>query len=247
MARKKVMEDISTAPIEESDGVLVSAITPTEPPPPTPNDPGWTDYIISQMEGNETDGEGHPRRDGLRRMVEKHMGKIIRSQPVQVVPPKGSGDSHMATVVWEVVYRDFDGDMCQWGDVADVYPGNTEPEFARFASSTAGTRAEARTYRKILRLSRVAADELTKVDVADAGLNGLITPQQTKVMDKLCRDLDIDIMKYVNAGKIKYKHVTHVTYEKAIDTLEYLNTLFQNPDTIPESLKGYDPNWREAK
>jgi hypothetical protein len=220
----------------------------TESPRPRMTDPGWNDWVLDQLREDEKDPQGNPNVDGLRRLAEELLGPIIESVPGQHFEGATNSNSMRATVSHYVKIRwgNVLGDFRTFGAVADVYSGNTDEEYARFAAATADTRAEARALRKALRLKKcVASEEITTLPVTEAGFDQYIVKSQERGIDKLCKQMDINILKFINSGAHTYKHFTHVRYTTAKQMLEQLNRYLRDMSRIPEELIGYDPNWRE--
>lgn len=214
---------------------------------PSLTSPEWTDYVLAQLREDEKDPKGNPNIDGLRRSVEDLLGEIINSIPDKMEGATTANGmratvSHIVTIAWNNDRKD----QRSFGAVADVYSGNTDEEFARYAAATADTRAEARALRKALRLKKiVASEEITSLPVTESGLSNYIVRSQEKGIDKLCRDLDIDVIKFINSGAHQYKHFTHIKYTTAQQMLEMLNKYMQKMGSIPEDLRGYSPSWRQ--
>ena len=126
--------------------------------------PTWTDEVMLLFANDELI-DGNPTVAGLRRVAEIVIGPIISSRPTQVFPVNGDGPGR-ATVSYTVTFHDHSSPMgvLEFGDVADVWIGNSDPLFVGFAVAAAATRAEGRALRKALKLKKVAAEELTKVD-----------------------------------------------------------------------------------
>lgn len=216
-----------------------------KPVRPKMTDPAWNDWVLEQLRPDEKDPQGNPTVDGLRRLVEEILGEVIDSVPdsfegATVNNGMRATVSHIVKIEW----NDGSGPR-RFGAVADVYSGNTDDEYARYAAATADTRAEARALRKALRLRKVvAAEELTLLPVSESGLGQFIVKSQERGIDKLCRDMDINALKFINSGQHKYKHFTNVRYTTAQQMLEQLNRYLQSMTKIPEEIKGYDPEWR---
>lgn len=233
------------SPAEQAlDGGIVPELT----------DPEWTDYVIRQLTEDEKDGDGNPYVHGLRRIVALLLGPILKSKAHVVQAPRfveGMGMKLQPATVEYTVQILFgktpdgiDPYVAEYTDVADVYDGNTDPEFARHASAMASTRAEGRCYRKALQLKKcTAAEELTQVPIEEAGLNGLITPTQINFMDQYCRILKIDGQKYINLGQNKYETVDQIPYGTAKKMMEHLATLTNNPSKVLEDIRGYKKDW----
>lgn len=215
---------------------------------PSMTSPEWNDWVLDQLREDEKDPEGNPNIDGLRRLVEDVLGTVIKSYP-RVVEGATTANSYRATVEHHLSIA-WDGDrndIREFGAAADVYPGNTDEEYARFPAATADTRAEGRAIRKALRLRRVVtAEEITSKPVHESGLDKLIVDSQIKGINKLCKNLDIDAIKFINSGKNSYIHHTHIRYEAALTMLEFLNRYLQDPTKIPDAIKGYQENWRNT-
>lgn len=224
------------------------ASNPEQPSRPHMTDEGWNDWVIGQLREDEKDPEGNPNVDGLRRLVEFLLGDVVSSVPTNVEGASNNNTNratvaHVVTIAW-MNKRD---DLRSFGAVADVYSGNTDDEYARFAAATADTRAEARALRKALRLKKVvAAEEITCRPVNESGLDGYIVKSQEKGIDTLCKRMNINVIEFINSGSTgqQYKHFSHIRYKTGQGMIEALNRYQQNMDSIPESLKGYNENWR---
>lgn len=214
--------------------------------------PDWHDYVMSQFAPDEL-VEGFPNIAGLRRISEILLGPFSYSKPTQIFPQTTEGPPR-ATVVYEVSYPDFMGSGSRiFGDVADVWVGNTDNIFAAFAASTACTRAEARCFRKALRLKVCAAEELPKLDISKevnavvASTNeeaGRISEEQILFLNKKCKDLGIDVFAFINSGENKYRSISGVTREIAAKMIKRLGEYKKDKASIPEEIKGYKENWR---
>jgi hypothetical protein len=215
---------------------------------PSMTAPEWNDWVLEQLRDDEKDPEGNPNIDGLRRLVEDILGTVIESYP-RVVEGATTSNNFRATVEHHLViaWAGDRNDIRKFGSAADVYPGNCDDEYARYATATADTRAEGRAIRKALRLRRVVtAEEITAKPVHESGLDKLIVDSQIKGINKLCKNLDIDAVKFINSGKANYQHYSHVRYDAALSMLEYLNRYLQDPSKIPASIRGYKENWRNV-
>ena len=124
---------------------------------------------------------------------------------------------------------------------------------------TYGTRAEGRALRKALKVKCLAAEELAKKDIvsivrqsvsADKGIDGewneedVISLPQTNFIDAKCKQLDINVMNFVNAGSEHYKSIAEVSKQTASKMLSTLNEYQTKNKSIPDKLLGYDSNWR---
>ena len=226
---------------------------------PSITDPGWNDYVMSHFEPHEL-VDGNPICAGLRRVAEKLLGTIVESGPDQVFPATEGDGPGRATVVFKVVFSWMDtGMMKVFKEVADVWHGNTDDLFCAHPVATASTRAEGRALRKALKVKCLAAEELAKKDIvsivrqtvsADKGTDGgwneedSISLPQTNFIDAKCKQLDINVMNFVNAGSEHYSSIAEVSKQTAGKMLSTLNEYQTKNKSIPERLLGYDSNWR---
>jgi hypothetical protein len=143
--------------------------------------------------------------------------------------------------------------------VSDVWHGNTDDLFCAHPVATASTRAEGRALRKALKVKCLAAEELAKKDIvsivrqsvsADQGIDGewneedAISLPQINFIDTKCKQLDINVMSFVNAGVEHYGSIAEVSKQTASKMLSTLNEYQTKNKSIPEKLLGYDSNWR---
>lgn len=220
----------------------------------------WHDYIMSKFEPRELI-DGNPTCAGLRRVAEDVLGSIIASRPVQVFPSTDSNGPGRATVVFEVVINWMDsGQMRTYSDVADVWHGNTDDLFCAHPVATASTRAEGRALRKALKIRCLAAEELTrKKDVesivkesvaASKPIDGewheedSISNPQINFIDTKCKQLDINVLGFINSGSMQYGSINDVSKKTGIQMLAKLNEYQSQKSKIPKSIKGYVSNWR---
>ena len=215
----------------------------------------WNDYVMSLFEEDELI-ENRPLSAGLRRVSELVLGRIVSSGPVQVFPPKEDNGIGRATVVWKVEFED--GTM--FSDVADCWEGNTEDTYCAYAVATAATRAEGRALRKALRLRTVAAEELTKKNTASIvrgisqskGMDNTqgeyedssrMTDNQANFIDVKCRQLNVDGSKFFKEV-FKISTSRKITKQQASNAIEKLNDFQRVSGDIPESIVGYNEDWR---
>lgn len=222
---------------------------------PLPTDPKWNDYVLSLFEENEL-FDKMPLTNGLRRVAELLMGRIVFSGPSQVFPPQSGNEIGRSTVVWKIQFEDG-STFC---DVADSWEGNTDDMFCVYSTATAATRAEGRALRKALRLRVVAAEEVTKKDTAKIaqdiskkkGLDvssseydssGTMTGPQANFIDGKSKQLNVDAQKILKEVA-NVVNVSKTTKKQASDVIEKLNEYQQKKDTIPTDFIGYNQDWR---
>lgn len=244
--RKSALEKAMDEAIIDTNETMVDESVMDGEVVPVPTDEGWNDYVLSKFLPNELDDKGNPTVDGLRRIAELLLGPIVNAVPHTVQAPNRDNGYHAVSEFTISIAWDGDpSDVRTFGDAADVYAGNTDPAFARFATQVATTRAEGRALRKALKLRKVVtAEELTSVPVSDSGLTGLIANYQIKLIDRLCRDVNIDVNKVINKGEFKFANITHMPDDQAQKLIDKLNWYLQNKDKIPTNIQGYDSAWR---
>ena len=104
----------------------------------------------------------------------------------------------------------------------------------------------------------MAAEELAKKDIvsivrqavsADQGLDGewketdTISEPQINFIDAKCKQLNIDLMKFINVGSEHYGTITEVSKKTASKMLATLNEYQTKKKPTPEKILGYE-NWR---
>ena len=223
---------------------------------PAITDPGWNDYVLQMFEPEEMYNK-MPLCNGLRRVAELLMGRIVFSGPVQVFPPADGNELGRSTVIWKIEFDD--GSI--FCDVADSWEGNTDDTFCVFNTATAATRAEGRALRKALRLKTVAAEEMTKKNTASivrsisqtkamANTDGeyddssRMTDPQARFIDGKCKQLNIDVeafFKEVFDTNVKRK----VTKSQASDAIQLLGGDYQKDKSLITNFMGYKSDWRD--
>ena len=223
---------------------------------PRPTDIEWNNYVMQHFEEDEV-FDGMPLTNGLRRVAELLMGRIIYSGVENVIVSTDGQSIGRSTVVWKIIFEDG---SC-FIDVADSWEGNTDDMFCAYTTATAATRAEGRALRKALRLKTVAAEEVTKKNTAEIVKNiskstssstggveyettGRMTENQERFIDSKCKQLDI------NAANL-FKEVFNLSVSKKIDkkqasdAIQKLNEYQTNKNSIPNTISGYISDWRK--
>jgi len=247
-----LFEDVELATPSNTDTGVKDVINDGSP---LPTDPKWNDYVLGLFEENEM-FDKMPLCNGLRRVAELLMGRIVFSGPSQVFPPQSGNEIGRSTVVWKVEFEDGSA----FSDVADSWEGNTDDTFCVYSTATAATRAEGRALRKALRLRVVAAEEVTKKDTAKIaqdiskkkGLDvssseydssGTMTGPQANFIDGKSKQLNVDAQKILKEVA-NVVNVSKTTKKQASDVIEKLNEYQQKKDTIPTDFIGYNQDWR---
>lgn len=227
-----------------SGGNLVVSNSAEEQVIPAMTSAEWSDFVMKQFAEDEI-FDGMPNVDGLRRVAEIYVGEIVSSKASCVIPPGGPRDSQSATVEYTVTFVTSDGTPKTYTEVADVSIGNTEKEYAKYPSATAATRAEARVYRKALKLKRVvASEEVQEVEGEIDDPKATIKESQIKYIQVICQQCDIDVMKFINIRGNGYKSINEVSYASAVKMFTVLSEFKRVMKTIPPEIKGYKKDWR---
>lgn len=236
--------------VEEEDAILPIA-PKRDPDRPAMTDPRWVDFVLGQFDPETELADGQPTTDGLRRVAELLLGPIVRGAARVVQSPTPQNNFH-AVAEYTIVIQPHDGGYeLQYTDAADVYEGNTDAAFRRFAVATACTRAEGRALRKALKLRRVvAAEEVCLVPHEESGVNGKITPTQLTTINELCRRNNISAARLLaKSRKFKYQpgktRPEEIPYPVAAELLSYLTQMQRDQTSITDDIKGYDPTWRD--
>jgi len=221
--------------------------------PPKYAEPSWNDYVLSLLSDDEF-RDSYPTLNGLRRVFTKLFGLPLESGPTLVVPSTSETHPGRATVVYELVFQLNDGDTPRRiREVGDSYVGNTDFKYAVYTVAIASSRAEARALRKALALNVICADEISNDTVSkeianqsiqniskqmgDEQTEDLITETQLKAIKTLCGRLNIDFVKFINAGKEKYDSENDILKLTGSKMLKKLNEYQQNTGEIPPAIK----------
>ena len=249
--------DALTVDVDEEKEKMEEEVT--ESTMPAYGSRGWNDYVMSKFESHELI-DGNPICAGLRRVVDDVLGSIVSSRPTQVWPSTDVNGPGRATVVFEVVINWMDsGELRTFAEVADVWHGNTDDLFCAHPVATASTRAEGRALRKALKVKCLAAEELAKKDIVsivrqsvnvDQGIDGewneedAISVPQINFIDAKCKQLDINVTNFINAGSDTYDSINEVSKQTASKILSTLNEYQTKSKNMPDKILGYDSNWR---
>jgi hypothetical protein len=234
--------------VAEKDGFALPL-----PVRPLMTDVEWPSYVLSFFAKDEM-VDGSPNVAGLRRVSELLLGpalsvdtNVVQAPRYEKVSPSDRTKSMVAVpAVVEVSLSilfckgEFSGNdhTRVVSDVGDSCDLNTDPEYARFATAIAQTRAEARCYRKALRLRKAAADEMTKVMLPVPEFEKKeIEDSQIIFIKSLCEKCGIDARKFFNSGRQTYGRIEDIPYDVAQKMIPVLSGYCNRRDTIPPELK----------
>tara|TARA_Y100001938_G_scaffold151098_1_gene245960 strand:- start:1776 stop:2729 length:954 start_codon:yes stop_codon:yes gene_type:complete len=220
---------------------------------PAFNSEKWSEWVISQFADDELEN-GAPTCDGLRRVAEYVLGPIEKVEIIKNDTPSVSNKGNATVVVGVTISPVHLEGHPRYGhpiyveDLADANRLNTPEEIFKHPSATAGTRAESRVYRKMLRLRKVlTAEELASnnenIDESWSPSTP-ITDQQITVIDMLCKRTDMNVLDFINCGDSKYVCVEQVSEQSAQKMLQYLNRIQRKDAPRADGVGDYDENWK---
>lgn len=253
-------EDDEDDLVEEPEGELDDVDDGT----PKITSPEWHDYVMSHFADDElvttTGGDKLPKLTGLRRVAQKLVGKVLQND-TEIKGFPSIDNNFMAVAESTIIILDKVGELFTYRDVADCTVDNTDPPFNKHLTSTAASKAEARNLRKVLQLKSIAAEEYTQKtavvnDTAPSRIDGgeeesfvgptEINETQIALIDKLCGELNIDVMKFINQKDKQYSKITEVSGEVAVSMCVTLHKYRNKEDgyqNVPENLVGYQKGW----
>jgi len=217
----------------------------------SPNDLGWTDYVLELLSDDEKI-KGNPTTDGLRRIFEIAMNCVVTQSTSEVCQTPDPNNGQRATVVHSLVYVLKDTPTASpfntitVNGAADVYWGNCDKIFRNHPVAVAETRAEGRALRRALKLRKVvAAEELAdEIEDIDGNTVSKISANQVNFIDVLAKRLNISVIKLVNSLDITCDNIYNISHDDAISVIRQLNSYQQDTSSITESIMGYQPEWK---
>ena len=250
MVDEKIMDSIFDLGSDVVSRDVIEAVSDA----PDITSPEWHDYVMSKFADSELieiNDKKYPNCYGLRRVARLLMGEIVASRPTEVINVQNP--TPRTVVRYEVTIETNNGQMLTIGDVAGVSAVNTDDLFLGYPDETAATRAEGRCLRKLLMLNCVAAEELTRnKDVAkavqqvtksmptDGSYKGEdpISDAQIKLLLNKCREMNINVLKFINLGEKEYARLEDVSKKTAINMIKLLNDYQNNSKPIPHDILG---------
>jgi len=217
----------------------------------SPNDLGWTDYVLELLSDDEKI-KGNPTTDGLRRIFEIAMNCVVTKSISEVCQTPDPNNGQRATVVHSLTYVLKDsGDDSHFNTItvngaADVYWGNCDKIFRNHPVAVAETRAEGRALRRGLKLRKVVAAEELADEIEDIDGNNVskISANQINFVDVLAKRLDISVIKLIDKLDITCDNIYNISHDDAIRIIRTINEYQQDTSSIDDSIKGYQPEWK---
>ena len=238
-------------PNEDSQFVAIEATQDEEIIPPSISDPEWSDYVLSKFEYDEM-VDGNPTVDGLRRITELLLGQV-NSSSTEIVQVPTKENEGRATAIHTVSVIMPNGDMRTVSGSGDAWHKNTDMPYSKFPAAMAETRAEGRALRRLLQLKKVvAAEELSQnaTEETEDDYKTYVNDNQINFIDIMCksagRGLDINVESLVKTSYPHYTGIRELTHSQATKLIQELSHYQQNMETIPDSIKGYNADWRNS-
>lgn len=208
---------------------------------PTPDDPGWTQYVIGQFEDDEMENK-NPRVDGLRRLVEKLIGEIVEEGCDLIACPNSDNDFRACVKAW--VRLNDNGTIKQYEALADACRENCSGQYSLYLCAMADTRAKGRCFRNALRLKKVvAAEEIDPSAVpvsSEYEDNSPIDGNQLVAAKVVAERNQIDLPKLFVYLEIK-KQISTLTRKEGKELLQTMHKM-STKNEIPDEIKVEEKN-----
>lgn len=209
---------------------------------PKLGDENWTEYVLSLLTDKEVVSNKNqrlPKTDGLRRIVNKVLGRIIISE-AHVLDSVSEANHFTATVGHRLVIDCGDDNHITVSGVADASEGNLSPPFNMYVTANASTKALGRALRDALQLQVCVAEELNNIGdlvvVEDPEDAQSADSAQKKAIISTCKRLGIDVDRLLNMGSFRHKNLDSVLKGTARRVMSVLNG-YQSGNTIPDEIK----------
>jgi hypothetical protein len=243
MAKEKKVAEVASASVDSTEPTPVKV---------TPNDLGWTDYVLGLLSDDEKIA-GNPTTDGLRRVFEIALNCDMIDSSSEVVQSPDPSNEKRATVSHRISYvlKDdsvpADSKFRSVTGAADVFWGNCDKIYRNYPVAVAETRAEGRALRRGLKLRKVvAAEEMAKEieDHPDANSVSKISVNQINFIDVIAQRLNVNVVNLIKSLAISEENIYNISHEDAVGVIRHLTSYQQDMSKITEELTGYLPNWK---
>lgn len=178
-----------------------------------PDDPGWTDYVLSLLRDNEK-VDNKPKADGLRRVFPHLMGPIL-STDVKVPGTATAENENRATVIYQMQFM-HQGRLVTRTEAADSSYRNTQKPYSSHPTATATTMAEGRCLRKALNLQTLMLEETMAEDDGVENMT-FISENHINIMNKVANKFNIDLEKFL-------RHMDFIKPEHSVDNIDKILT-----------------------
>jgi hypothetical protein len=219
----------------------------------TPNDLGWTDYVLGLLSDDEKIA-GNPTTDGLRRIFEVALNCDVIEAITEIVQAPTPENEKRATATHTIRYI-LKSDSSEDSEVkyravtgaADVYWGNCDKIYRNHPTAVAETRAEGRALRRGLKLRKVvAAEEIAKdiEDHPDENSVSKISVNQINFIDVIAQRLNVNVANLIKSLAITEANIYNIAHEDAVSVIKHLTSYQQDMSKLTDELLGYQSNWK---
>jgi hypothetical protein len=223
-------DDVDFADAEETEETSPAETQEWEGSIPSRYDKEWTDYVLSHVELKEMPG-GMPRVDVLRRLVERFIGHIVRTD-VDVQYHFNPTDGRPVVLAKAIIVVDTGDDSReyeQFTGVADASLFNTGDAFRKYLAAISETRAKGRAYKEALMLQGVVTEEEVGFNKKQANYEGLeedpMSDSQLSCIERLCKECKITPKQAVEKFLEKGSDLDHLTNSQCVYLIRELNQL----------------------
>ncbi len=216
----EVVSETSSENVADSDPEEAKVATI----PPTPNDKGWTQYVLGHFLEDEVDGV-NPRVEGLRRIASLLVGPIVEEGCDLVAAPDQNNGFRACVKAW-FIFNTGEGTK-RFEALADANSDNCMEGYATYLVAMADTRAKGRVLRNALLLRRVvAAEEVSKTMATSADIQqgGSIHTGQIAIIHMMSDRHNFDIKEILNRLNITHE-LNDRTGEPKLQLLSYEESL----------------------
>lgn len=205
-------------------------------------DPNWTEYILSQLTEDEKDQE-YPKTCGLGRLLEKEIAPILSLQSTVIQAPAGN-NNYMATVKTTLTLQN--GEIYE--ACADAQKSQVAPPYDKHITAIAETRSEGRAYRRALKLTGVVTQEEMISAKEEEASEEKVSKNQILFLETMCLNnrlnINIDkLLRLIYPDRTDYC-IDNFSHTEIIKVIQQLTAYQNDVNTIPESIKGFDPSWK---
>lgn len=265
----EIQSDISSLSTEsnQSDQSEPIEVFDAEILVPTPSCPEWTEYVLQELTSDEkikdknNPTKEYPTTDGLRRLVEKFVGPIVKSNTLVVQTPSPENERRATVVVHISVLPNHINynDLLEYSGASDVYVNNSVEPFSKHPVATSETKSAGRAYKRALKIKVSTYEEMDLAlgspteSMFSAPMNTddrFIKPDQINFIDTLCGRLDINVQKFIRDCMPDFNSsLNKLPYEEScglLSTLQKYQGEGKNTEVVKEEIKGYDANWQNT-
>lgn len=120
-------------------------------------------------------------------------------------------------------------DDTTWVGAADCNPANTDPDFLKFPTAVAESRAESRALKKALGVEMHSAEEMNMNPLeADMDINNEVSPEQLIVIERLSKELKLDGLTVIEAAiegdrQNDIHAFAEFTFDEGVLAIDFLN------------------------